>query len=164
MREMSSSAWLRQGSSLVFDKESLSPLIGSYSLISLRQALSWMQSWPSQLPGNRDTVLIGGLETILQVLPPLEAEDFLRTCVKSFLMEARDRWDRCGLVFGFGSPERAFVITPTDEEVIFIRGDREQIRLSYALWDGTATLNVTRLIRDDGENSTIIGYHVPRIS
>jgi len=123
-----------------------------------------MESWPEQPPGNRETILIGGLETILQVLPQTEAEIFLRSRVKALVMEFQARWDQVGLVFGFGSPERAFAITPTDEEVIFIRSDREHIRLSYALWDGTATMNVTRLVRNDGGRRTIIGYHVPRIS
>ena len=38
MREMSSSSWLRRGSSIVFDRQTLGPLIGGGALVSLREA------------------------------------------------------------------------------------------------------------------------------
>lgn len=48
---MSSSSWLRRGSSTVFDRHTLGPLIGSGALVSLREALRWMKGWPSDPPG-----------------------------------------------------------------------------------------------------------------
>lgn len=48
---MSSSSWLRRGSSTVFDRHTLGPLIGSGTLVSLREALRWMNGWPSDPPG-----------------------------------------------------------------------------------------------------------------
>jgi len=166
MREMSSSAWLRRGSSIVFDKHSLGPLITDSCLVSLREALSWMRSWPAQPPSDRQTVLIGGLETCLEVLSPKDAEAFLRSRIKPFILEFQWRWDQRGLVFGFGKPAEAFVVTPSDEEVLFIRQDQQRVRLSYSLWDGSATMNVTRLFRIDGQTGRqiTIGYHVPRVS
>lgn len=38
MREMSSSSWLRRGSSIVFDHYTLGPLIAGGALVSLRKA------------------------------------------------------------------------------------------------------------------------------
>jgi hypothetical protein len=38
MREMSSSSWLRRGSSIVFDHSTLGPLIAGGALVSLRKA------------------------------------------------------------------------------------------------------------------------------
>ena len=166
MREMSANSWLRRGSSIVFDKTSLGPLRSGGSMISLREALSWMRSWPSGPPGNQATVLVSGLETCVEVFSPWDAEDFLRTRIKPFVQEFQGRWDQHGLIFGFGVSEKSFVVTPSDEEVLFLRRDRKKVRLSYALWDGSSTLNVARLLRDEGQETKpiTIGYHVPRIS
>jgi hypothetical protein len=163
---MSSSAWLRRGSSIIFDKHSLGPLITDGCLVSLREALSWMKAWPAQPSNNGQTVLVGGLETCLEVLSPEDAEAFLRNRVKPFVLEFQSRWDQRGLVFGFGKSNKAFVVTPSDEEVLFVRQDQQRVRLSYSLWDGSATMNVTRLVRDERQTGkkVTLGYYVPRIS
>ena len=166
MLEMSSTSWLRRGSSVVFDKQSLGPLIAGGCMVSLRQAFSWLSAWPSGPPCDADTVLVCGLETCLEVLSSDDAERFLQSRVKPFILEFQSRWDQRGLVFGFGTPERSFEVTPADEEVRFRTRGSEPIRLSQALWDGSATLNVTRLVRSDsqGGGQVTVGFHVPRIS
>ena len=166
MQEMSSSSWLRRGSSIVFDQITLGPLISSGQLISLREALGWMNAWPDHPPEDASTLLISGLETSLDVLSPEDAETFLRTRVKPFIQEIQGRWDQCGIVFGFGVSAKSFKVTPSSEEVLFLRRDRKKVRLSYAMWDGSSTLNVTRLVRPgDHEGKMItVGFHVPRIS
>lgn len=164
MRDMSSSAWLRRGSSIVFDRFTLGPLIGGGALVSMREALRWMNAWPVEPPGNGQTVLVVGLETLLDVLDPLAAMDFLKKRLNPFVQEFQARWDQRGLVFGFGTHERSFALTASDEEVLFIRRDGERVRLSYSLWDGSATMNVARLIRDEQGKSITVGYYVARIS
>jgi hypothetical protein len=162
MREMSSSAWLRRGSSIVFDKQSLGLLISNGSLVPLRQALAWINGWPQYPPSGGETVLVGGLETCLEVLSTEEAEKFLWERIKPLILTIQDRWDQTGLVFGFGTSPHSFEVTNTDEEIVFLRRGGERVRLSQFLWDGTSTLNVTRLTRPAG--SEAIGYYVPRIS
>jgi len=164
MRDMSSSAWLRRGSSIVFDRLTLGPLIGGGALVSMREALGWMNAWPVEPPGNGQTVLVCGIETLLDVMEPAEAQNFLKSRVKPFVQEFQARWDQRGLVFGFGTHERSFELTASDEEVLFIRRDGERVRLSYSLWDGSATMNVARLIRDEQGKSITVGYYVARIS
>ena len=164
MRDMSSSAWLRRGSSIVFDRFTLGPLIGEGALVSMREALRWMNAWPAEPPGNGRTVLVGGLETLLDVLDPLAAMDFLKKRLNPFVQEFQARWDQRGLVFGFGTHERSFELTASDEEVLFIRRDGERVRLSYSLWNGSATMNLARLIRDEQGKSKTVGYYVARIS
>src|SRR5690349_5161556 len=103
MRDMSASAWLRRGSSIVFDRFSLGPLIGQGALVSLREALRWTNAWPSQPPGSGQTVLVCGIETFLDVMEPAEVQKFLKKQVKPFVQEFQARWDQRGLVFGFGT-------------------------------------------------------------
>lgn len=164
MRDMSSSAWLRRGSSIVFDRVTLGPLIGEGALVSMREALRWMRAWPAEPPDNVRTVLVCGIETFLDIMEPTEAQNFLKSRVKPFVEEFQARWDQRGLVFGFGTHERAFEVTASDEEVLFIRRDGERVRLSYSLWDGSATMNVMRLIRDEQGKRITVGYYVARIS
>lgn len=164
MRDMSSSAWLRRGSSIVFDRYTLGPLIGGGHLVSLREALGWMRDWPDKPPGGGQTVLVGGIETFLDVLEPTKAQELLKKRVNPFVQEFQARWDQRGLVLGFGTHERSFEVTASDEEVLFVRRDGERVRLSYSLWDGSATMNVARLIRDEQGKSVTVGYYVARIS
>jgi hypothetical protein len=123
-----------------------------------------MNSWPTEPSGTCQTVLVCGIETFLDVMEPAESQNFLKSRVKPFVQEFQARWDQRGLVFGFGAHERSFDVTFVDEEVLFIRRDGERVRLSYSLWDGSATMNVARMIRDEQGNSITIGYHVQFIS
>jgi hypothetical protein len=164
MRDMSSSAWLRRGSAIVFDRFTLGPLISGGTLVSMREALRWMHAWPAEPPGNGQTVLVCGIETFLDVMEPAEAQNFLRNRVNPFVQEFQARWDQLGLVFGFGTHERSFELTASDEEVLFIRRDGERVRLSYSLWEGSATMNLARLIRAEQGKRIMVGYYVARIS
>lgn len=164
MRDMSASTWLRRGSSIVFDRFSLGPLIDEGTLVSLREALAWMNVWPDEPPGKGQTVVVCGIETILDVLEPAAAEEFLSNRLKPFVQEFQAYWDQRGLVFGFGTHEKSFELTATDEEVLFICRDGRRVRLSHSLWDGSATMNMARLIRDDLGRHITVGYFVARIS
>jgi hypothetical protein len=123
-----------------------------------------MNAWPAEPPGNGQTVLVCGIETFLEVMEPAEAQNFLKSRVKPFVQEFQARWDQRGLVFGFGTHERSFELTAADEEVLFIRRDGEPVRLSYSLWDGSATMNVARLIREEQGRCITTGFYVARIS
>ncbi len=161
MRQMSSSSWQRQGSSIIFDRDVLANLIQTQP-VSLREALSWSAHRPVDPPcgSHSRTVLVGGLGTCLDMLSVQEAEEFLRHRIKPMVLEFQDQWPECGLVFGISASAQTFAVSSASEELTFVRRDRKQVRLSYAMWDGSATLNVTQLLQDD----KVIGYHVRRIS
>ncbi|MEI7636724.1 MAG: hypothetical protein WCJ37_05420 [Syntrophus sp. (in: bacteria)] len=164
MQDMSSSSWQRRGSSIVFNRDILGPLIGSGALVSLREALGWMNAWPVEPPGRGQTVLVGGIETLLDVLEPGKAQEYLINIVNPFVQEFQAQWDQRGLVFGFGAHERSFEVTASDEEILYIRRNGERVRLSHSLWNGSATMNMARLIRDEHGKIIPIGYYVARIS
>jgi hypothetical protein len=159
MDSISTDVWKRRGSSIVFHQESLGPLIADDALISLRQVLGWIGSVPSVPP-------ISGLETVIETMAPQEAEEFLSTRMRPLLVELQNRWTECGVVFGFSSHEKAFEETPLEEEVLFRRRDRKTVKLSESLWDGSASMNMKRIIREGEvpEAETVVGYYVARIS
>ena len=149
METLSSTIWQRKGSCFVFDQTSLGQFISADAVVSLRELLSWRHSFPSELPVEGRTLLVSGLEALIETLPPEEAESFLAQRIRPLIIDIQNRWTDCGLVFGFSSHAKAFEEISLNEEVIFHRRDRQKIRLSEGLWDGTAPLNMKRLLRQD---------------
>lgn len=166
METISNTVWQRKGSSIVFDQKSLGPFIADGSVISLRQMLSWTKGLPVNPPVPGKTILVSGLETIVETLGSQEAEAFLSRRVRPLIIDLQNRWNNCGMVFGFSAHRNAFKETSLEEEVLFQRRDKKQIRLSEGLWDGSAAINMKRIVRegDKPESEIIIGYYVARIS
>lgn len=166
METISNTVWQRKGSCIVFDQKSLGPLIADGSVISLRQMLSWPNILPASPLGDGKTILISGLETIIETMDIQEAEDFLSRRIRPLLIDIQNRWNNCGIVFGFSAHSKAFKETSLEEEVLFHRRDQKEIRLSEGLWDGSATINMKRIVRegDKPESEIIVGYYVARIS
>ena len=158
MRELSNDSWKRRGSSVIFHHPTLNSLI-DYQ-ISLRQALSWLTNLPDEPPVKSKTILIIGLETMLEVLEPPEAEDFLLKQIQPLLRHLQSRWDSMGILLGFNSNPQTFKISIHDESLNFHRRDQGKINLSNGLWDGSAPSNMLQIL----ENEVTIGYHVSRIS
>jgi hypothetical protein len=165
MREMSSSAWQRRGSSVVYSRLMLGPLIAVGCLVSLREVLSWLRKWPDEPPGNVHTVLVGGLETCLEVLPPAETEGFLQRRIRPLILEFQSRWDQRGLVFGFGCPSQRFRVD-VQENVLFSHPGGGVVRLSSGLWNGAARQDIYRLFTKDPSTNQLApgGFHVRRLS
>ena len=166
MDSISSTVWQRKGSSIIFDRAVLGEFISQGAVISLRKALGWMNGIPDHPPVPGRAIVISGLETIMETLPPRSAEEFLTHRIRSLIIELQNRWTDFGILFGFSSHEKAFEETAFEEEVLFLRGDRKQVRLSEGLWDGSASVNMKRIVKEDqktGKEKTV-GYYVARIS
>jgi hypothetical protein len=166
MDTISNNVWQRRGSCVIFDQQSLGAFISEGAVISLRQALAWSKGLPANPPVPGRTILISGLETVIEIMEPQEAEDFLTHQIRPLLLHLQNRWTDCGVVFGFTSHHKAFEETALEEEVMFRRRDRRQVRLSEGLWDGSATVNMKRVVRDGNQpgEEVIVGYYVARIS
>jgi hypothetical protein len=158
MRELNNDSWKLRGSSVIFHHPILNSLIASQ--VSLRQALSWFENLPSEPPVKSRTMLIMGLETILETLEPPDAEDFLLKRIQPLLRHLQNRWDSIGILLGFNSSPQTFKISVHDESLLFSRRDKNSINLSNGLWDGSAPSNMLQI----QENGVTIGYHVSRIS
>lgn len=166
MEDLSSSTWKNRGSSVVFHPKLLGPLIGAGDLVSIRAALGWMQSgqWPQQVPGDGRTVLVGGLDTCLEVMDVEQAERFLSHRVKAFIQEFQRRWDMVGVVFGMTCSDKVLRVDAL-ENVLYKARRGGEIRLSGHLWNGAARTDMARIVasNDDGGEETG-GFYVPRLS
>ena len=158
MRELSNESWKYRGSSLVFHHPTLNSCIASQ--VSLRQALSWYTELPDEPPVQSKTILVTGLEAIMETFDPNEAEDFLLKRMQPLLRHLQSRWESMGILLGFNSSPQAFNISIHDESLNFVRRDKKSINLSNGLWDGSAPSNMMQIM----DNEVKIGYHVSRIS
>jgi len=166
MDSISSTVWQRKGSSVIFDRAVLGEFISQGAVISLRNALAWMKDFPDHPPVPGRAIVISGLETIMETLPPPLAEEFLNQRLRPLIIELQNRWTECGILFGFSSHERAFEETAFEEEILFLRGDRKQVRLSEELWGGSASVNMKRIVKEEQKTrkEKKVGYYVARIS
>jgi len=167
MQEMTAQSWKRRGCSIVWSPGLLAPLILEADATPLRTVLGWVRDGlPESPPNDRQTVLVGGLQTVLEVLP--STEDGYRWLRENILPLCRmwcARWDRVGLVFGMDGPSRLVELNEADDLVYFGRGtDRDsKICLTRAIWNGAATGNgVFKLVLEGTRE--VGGFHVVRVS
>lgn len=163
MNTLSSQVWKNRGSCVIFDSQTLGDLLAADEAVSLRQALGWLNKLPDDPPSA--SIVIYGLQTILEILPPEDANSFLLHRVRPLLTLIQNNWPACGVILAFTAPRQAFEEEPVDDEVLYVRRGQGKIRLSDGLWDGSASVNLKRLVKD-GPNGKkeIIGYYVARIS
>jgi hypothetical protein len=119
METISNTVWQRKGSCVVFDQFSLGPFIAGDNIISLREALGWMIGIPSVPPVSGRTILVAGLETMVETLPDEEVNDFLTRRIRPLLIELQNRWTDCAVVFGFSAHEKAFEETSLTRKCFF---------------------------------------------
>ncbi len=166
MDTISTTVWQRKGSSIIFDQVQLAPFLEKEAVVPLYDALGWMKDLPPLPPVNGQTIVICGLETMLETLADDAVDDFLIQRVRPLLMKLQDHWTACGIVLGFSFNPNKFEESPMQEEVVFKRGTRAKLRLSEGLWDGSATVNMRRIVDTEQKpgQEVIIGYYVARIS
>lgn len=168
MQEMTSSSWKRRGSSFVWSPELLGPLIIEGDATPLRTVLGWLEAgFPESPPGDRQTILVGGLQTTLEaIMPDVEtAYAWLRGNILRLCQECGDRWERVGLVFGMDGPGRLFTYNEADDLVYFGKGTNRSklLPLTRGIWNGAAIGNGAYKLMVE-ETKEVGGYHVQRVS
>jgi hypothetical protein len=169
MQELTSSSWRRKGSSMVWLPELLGELISEQDAVPLRTVLGWMTNgFPDSPPGDHQTVLVGGLQTVLSTAAnssPDGVYDWLRQNVLPLVRAFQSQWDHVGLVFGMDGPRQWFDYNVADDVIYFGLGhDRaKKIKLSLGIWNGALTGDgAYELIVPDTKETG--GYHVQRVS
>jgi hypothetical protein len=169
MKEMTSTAWHRSGSSIIWSPALLGPLVLDGEAVPLRVVVGWTKhGFPDSPPGGRSPVLVGGLQTVLESFPA-QATDaafkWLRHNIKPLVRAFQRQWDRVGLVFAMDGPEKLFTFNEADDLVYFGRSRErsELVKLTLGIWNGAAT--------GEGAFQLLIprtkelgGYHVKRVS
>ena len=168
MKDMDATTWKRKGSSIIWSPDLLGPLITDGSAVPLRTALCWMaDGFPDDTPGGGGTVLIGGLQTVLETAGSTEeAYDWLRTNIMPLLRAAQAHWPLVGFVFGMTGPRSLFRLDEGDDLVYFGRwNDRSKnTRITLGIWNGAATGEGAYRLITTGSMKEVGGYHVSHIS
>lgn len=167
MQEMTAQSWKRRGCSIVWSPELLGGLITDTEATPLRTALEWRErGLPESPPGGRKCILVGGLQTVIEIMPePDAAYAWLRANILPLCRMWSNHWAGVGLVFGMDGPGRLFHLNESDDLVYFGKGtDREsKLCLTRAIWNGAATgKGVYKLIAENTKD--VGGFHVVRVS
>jgi len=140
VREMRSTAWLRSGSSLVWDAQLLSPLLENNEQVPLHVALKWIEEKLPSTPPSKDgkTIFVVGLQTVLEMLELKAAFKFLRNRVQRLIVHVQDYYgNNVGLVFGLNCNWRQWRIDSNEHAYLRLRSGHE-LSVTYALWNGVA--------------------------
>lgn len=168
MKDMDATTWKRRGSSIIWSPELLGPLITDGSAVPLRTVLGWMANgFPEDTPDGGSTVLIGGLQTVLELFDSnSDAYEWLRANILPLLRATQAHWPRVGFVFGMAGPRSLFHLNEGDDLVYFGRGkDRSRnVRITLGMWNGAATGAGAFRLMTPGPKKEVGGYHVNHIS
>jgi hypothetical protein len=167
MQEMDGSSWKRQGSSIVWSPELLRPLLHEGDAVPLRTVLGWLNTaFPASPHGDRRTVLVWGLQTVLTTVPGVDSRyQWLRLNILPLVRAFAAQWDRVALVFGMDGPGKLFTLNEADDLVYFGRGTAraDRILITRGIWNGAATGSGAYQLIVPGTRE-VGGYHVQRIS
>lgn len=145
-----------RGTSVLFNGKTLSQAKARGMCVSLRQAMSWQDHGAEIMPRFGQSIVVFGLEVLLQVFPADDAVDFLRQRVCPMILWVQDQWPQSCLCFALPQALRE---DDVHQEILFIKNDQQEIRLSWAMW--SAPQEIGRIISPD-DNSPV-GYYVARI-
>lgn len=167
MEEMTAKNWRRTGSSIVWSRELLGPIILNTEATPLREVLKWLEfGFPESPPGNSKTILVGGLQTVLETMPDADAAyDWLRANILPLCRRIGRHWSAVALVFAMDGPARLFTHNEADDLVYYGRGSdkSKQIALTRAIWNGAATgIGAYKLIAEEAKE--VGGYYVQHVS
>jgi len=146
MQEMTASAWKRTGSSIIWHPDLLADLVREIEPTPLRTLIGWLKTgFPENTPNGKRTVLVGGLQTVVETMlqsnPPDRVESWVRANAQAAVRIAQHHWSGVGLVFVMDGPESLIKLNDGDDIVYFGRGNdrNKKVKLSLGLWNGAAS-------------------------
>jgi len=166
-------SWIRRGISILWDADCLNQLCQPQQVVSLRRLLQLHAAgWPeADLPLVNDTTLVvAGLESCVDALPPDEAEQWLEHVIYpviiSYQREVADGGNQAALIFWLVEHVRLAYRTSDDAYYWHCSGEykQQQIPLSHCLFNG-AQHDLRRIhVPGDKKAAQWVGLFHPRIS
>jgi hypothetical protein len=165
--------WTRRGISILWDADHLARVCSPKEVVSVRQFLRLHASgWPeSELSLVNDKALVvAGLESCIDALPPAEAEEWLEKTVYSAIIsyqrEVSDGGSQAALIFWFAD-HRRLTFEASDNTYSWHCGTEfrgQQVALSRCLFNG-AQHDLRQIhVLNDKKAEVWIGLYHPRIS
>jgi hypothetical protein len=119
MRQLLDTVWQRRGTSWIWDEEARNQVCIAGEVWSLRQFLRAATNWPHDLPSNHgQTVVVAGLEGVLDLLSPRDAEAWLGDVVKDAILSFQEHYqDEAALVFWLPSGQARIRLNPATDSI-----------------------------------------------
>lgn len=167
MQEMTGSRWKHRGCSIVWSSELLTPLVTDGDAVPLRVALGWLKTgFPDKPPSHSKAVLVGGLQTVLTLLPTPDSRfQWLQRNVFPLAKGIGNHWAAVGLILAMEGPTSLFTLNEADDLVLFGRGSgrSDKVAITQAMWKGAPTGTGTFQLIVPG-TKTVGGYYVDKVS
>jgi hypothetical protein len=168
MNRVSSTVWRSRGSSLIVDRDLLAQLAAeaataqkTIKVLPLREALLWSTvGWTVEPPGNARTLLVVGLDALLDHRIPAEAEAMLRQRIMPLIQAVQRRWPQSGLLFALPIDPARLSLDSDDRIRLAVPGSGS-VALSWGLWNGAAE-DVAEIVASDDPKQ--MGYYNSRLS
>ena len=166
MDDIAGDQWLRNGSSLIWDGVPSSATVPQ-RVVSLRQALTWLPALPAEPPDGVRTIIITGLQTVVDVLLPADAATVLARVRALSRVQSRD-WPETAFVFVLPSSSRLETDAAGASLLLVSRSGGATLDIGGMLWPGNVR-QANRIVQqgiDARKNPTVtpIGYWLRRVS
>ncbi len=119
MKQIMDTVWQRRGISWIWDEEARNKVCKANEVWSMRQLLQVVGKWPSELPSNNNnTLVVAGLEGIIDLLTPHNAELWLSDVVKDAILSFQGNFDSdAALIFWLPSSHNRIKIHSATDAV-----------------------------------------------
>ena len=139
MKQTRDTVWQRRGTSWLWDAEALAQVCIASEAWSLRQFIQAAGKWPDDLPSNNDkTLVVAGLAGCLDVLAPIDAENWLGSVIKESILSFQEYYGGdAALVFWLPSGAGRIIGNSATDAVIWRCGHpntAESIDFGRVLW------------------------------
>jgi hypothetical protein len=168
MKTFSDSAWQRTGITLLWHEEELAKIGSVSEARSLHAFLGMRPDFPEDLPSqNGQALVVGGLDTFLDLLPPDEAMEWLENIFRPILIDFQD-WAQGsrGLIFWLPGGAKRVQMQPAQDQFTWecqgaSRG--KSLDLGRVLWSG-ASRDAYAIVPTGGDVTSVRGLYLKRIS
>ncbi len=166
MRNLTDTVWQRRGVSWIWNIKALSSVASDSEISSFRNFMIASDQFPDDLPSNDGrTLVVSGLDASLDVLKPLDAEEWLNRDYKKAILSFQDIFTGdASLIFWVPKGDDRFHIEKITDNVLWncaLPNNQQRIEFGRLLW-GDSNGNPQKI--KYGGTGEIAGLFHPRIT